>query len=270
MPSRAAGNGGRSSVRIFEASGRRKSALTTTTLRPVSAKAAARLTAIVVLPSAGLGEVTRIAPTRSSSASGCPPAAMNVIDVRRERKASAAALCSSGPTTRRAARCLRVSVGSSATTRGTERLFRLATIADLGVEPLDQQRDGGAEERPDAGGDGHSARPGARRREPTGLHLDRLRPLERGEVEGAGVLGDERTVRLVRRRVLADSGVSAGPRDRSRPRRTARRAGGWRSARPADRRSAGRGRGSPPPAAGRPPGRLVCRAWCSSSCRRER
>ncbi len=36
---------------------------------------------------------------------------------------------------------------------GAERLLGLAAIADLGVEPLDEQRDAGAEERPDAGGD---------------------------------------------------------------------------------------------------------------------
>ncbi len=61
---------------------------------------------------------------------------------------------------------------------------------------------------------GHPARPGAWRREPAGLHLHRLGPLERREVERAGALGDERAVRLVGRRVLADGGVAAGPGDR--------------------------------------------------------
>ena len=117
---------------------------------------------------------------------------MNVIDVRSDRNASAAAWCSSGPTTRRAARCLRVSVGSSATTDGAERLLGLAAIADLGVEPLGEQGDTGAEERADGGADRDPRRSRARWREPAGLHLHRLRPFERREVEGAGLLGDER------------------------------------------------------------------------------
>ena len=54
----------------------------------------------------------------------------------------------------------------------------------------------------------------AGRREPAGLHPHRLRPLECGEVEAAAFVGDERTVRLVGRRVLADRGVAAGPGDR--------------------------------------------------------
>ena len=116
--------------------------------------------------------------------------------------------------------------------RRAERLFGLAPIAQLGVQALEQEGEGGAEERPDGGRDRHPRRPGPRGGEAAGLFLDGLGPLERRQVEVDDVVGEQcsvaprtrRCTRGWRRRVGRSGSNRPGPADRPRRARALRSA----------------------------------------------
>ena len=96
----------------------------------------------------------------------------------------------------------------------SERLLGLAPVADLGVEAFDQQRHAGAEHGPDPGGDRHSSRPRARRREATRIDAHGLGPLERRQRQRRRFVGQQRAVRLVGHAVLDDGRVPLRPEHR--------------------------------------------------------
>ena len=97
---------------------------------------------------------------------------------------------------------------------GAEGVLGLVPVAQFGVEALGEQGEAGTERGADAGGDGHPAGPRARRVEPSRVDLHRLGPLERRQIDALVLLGDERSVALVRGAVLAHRGVPLRQRHR--------------------------------------------------------